>query len=170
MVKISNLLYYSAGLRSKNSSMVGNRFYPSGGARYPLEVYLLPINTVLPPKIYHYYPKNHSLECLFPLKNFSFKNYFNQPWLSHSAFLIIITAVFKRTMVKYGDRGYRHILLEAGHLGQNFYLTSAGLNLGCCAIGGYYDQRLEKLLQIDGVKESIVYVLAFGPINIDNKK
>ena len=70
--------------------------------------------------------------------------------------------MFKRTILSYGDRGYRHILVEAGHLGQNIYLNSVALGLSCCAIGGYIDDKLNSLIDVDGLNESVVYVLAVG--------
>ncbi len=53
--------------------------------------------------------------------------------------------------------------MEAGYLGQNIYLVSAALNLACCAIGGYLDDKLNKLLDVDGVKESVVAIAVVGP-------
>ncbi len=32
----------------------------------------------------------------------------------------------------------------------------------CCALGGTLDENLEKLIDIDGVTESVVYALAIG--------
>lgn len=160
--KLSTLLYYSAGLKDIQKPETSARFYPSAGSRYPLEVYLLSQNSDLPKGLYHYYLKNNSLEKLIKLDKFDHKKYFNQEWIAKAGCLIIITAVFNRTTMKYGERGYRHILIEAGHLGQNFYLLSSALDLGCCAIGGYADDKLNKLLDIDGINEAIIYVLAVG--------
>lgn len=160
--QISSLLYYSAGLRNNSPPWQANRFYPSGGARYPLEVYVLSIDSELPFGLYHYYLKNHSLEFLPFLQTFKYSNYFNQRWITNTKSLLLISAVFKRTTLKYGDRGYRNILLEAGHLGQNFYLTAAALNLSCCAIGGYIDDAINGLLEIDGINESIIYAFTLG--------
>lgn len=159
--EIGNLLYYSAGLRN-HSSTYGNRFYPSAGARYPLEIYILSLNTELPKGLYHYYLKSHSLEKLCKFNTSEMKSHFNQSWISKSGLLILITSVFNRTTMKYGDRGYRHILIEAGHLGQNIYLNANALKLSCCAIGGFIDDNLNKLIDIDGVKESIIYIHAIG--------
>ncbi|OGJ54835.1 hypothetical protein A2880_02980 [Candidatus Peribacteria bacterium RIFCSPHIGHO2_01_FULL_49_38] len=74
---------------------------------------------------------------------------------------VIITAVFSRTINKYGDRGYRNILIEAGHVGQNLYLVSESLGLKCTAIAGTKDEEIERFLDIDGVTESVVYALLF---------
>lgn len=161
MAKLSTLLFYSAGMKNSSPPLIG-RFYPSAGARYPLEVYIIALNTDIPKGVYHYYVKNHSLEELIILKKFQYKDYFIQKDLARSGCIILITGVFKRTTVKYGDRGYRHILQEAGHLAQNLYLLSSALNLSCCATGGYIDSKLEELLDIDGVDESVIYAIAVG--------
>jgi SagB-type dehydrogenase family enzyme len=160
--KLSSLLYYSAGLRENKPPWEANRFYPSAGARYPLEVYLLSLNTDLPKGLYHYYLKNHSLEKLLIFDKLDVKRYIFHEWFFDAACFIIISSVFKRTTVKYGDRGYCFTLLEAGHLGQNFYLVSSALDIACCGIGGFVEHELENLLDIDGVNESIVYILALG--------
>jgi len=57
---------------------------------------------------------------------------------------------------------YRYILQEAGHIGQDAYLVSEALGMKCCALGGTRDENLEKLIDIDGVTESVVYALALG--------
>lgn len=163
LIKVSTLLYFSAGLKDKNKLLQTNRFYPSGGGRYPLEIYLIVLNVQgLPKGVYHYYLKSHCLEELFLIKTFALKEYIIHPWFKHATCFIIISAMFKRTTVKYGDRGYRLVLEEAGHMGQNIYLLSSALNLACCGIDGYIDDQLNKLLDIDGVNESVIYVFALG--------
>lgn len=76
--------------------------------------------------------------------------------------VIIITACFNRTLQKYGERGYRYVFLDAGHVGENIYLSSSYLNLGCVAIGGFDDDKLNDTLGIDGKNESSIYVLTIG--------
>ena len=92
------------------------------------------------------------------------RNLVNRPWIEKAGCLIVLTAVFKRNSIKYGDRGYRHIISEAGHIGQNFYLLASALGMGICGIGGYVDDTINKFLDIDGVDESVVYLLAAGEI------
>ncbi len=162
VLDISSLLYYSAGLKRRGKKFFERRFYPSPGGRYPLEVYLISLNTELPRGIYHYYLKKHSLEKISELESFSIRKYFNIKWLYDCGLIILITAVFKRNVVKYGERGYRHILAESGHMAQNLYLNTTALNLGCCAIGGYIDDKLNNLLDIDGINEAVVYVMGVG--------
>lgn len=159
--KISTLLYYSAGLKKDGI----HRYYPSGGALYPLEVYIISVNSDLPKGLYHYYQPGHILELIPGTDIKSLLGCFNQAWLKNSGVIFLITSVFQRLTNKYNDRGYRHILQETGHLGQNIYLTSTALNLGCCAIGGYKDDQLNRSMGIDGIQESIIYSLSVGTPN-----
>jgi len=52
--------------------------------------------------------------------------------------------------------------LEAGHLAQNIYLVTTALGLGCVAIGGFMDDEINEILEVDGVNEAVVYVIAIG--------
>lgn len=163
VTQLSTLLRYGSGVKDLNNPSV-NRYYPSAGGRYPLETYILALNIEkLEKGIYHYYVKNHSLEKLFPLRKFELREYLTaQDSIGDAACFLIITALFRRTAVKYGERGYRHVLVEAGHMAQNYYLTSSALKISCSALGGYRDDKINKLLEIDGLKETVVYVMALG--------
>jgi len=164
--ELSTLLYFSGGVKSmvNNDWNTSRRFYPSGGGRFPLEMYVvLYNNTELEKGIYHYNVKHHTLEILKKgdyLKEL--QKGLDPPWLKDANMAILITSVFGRNQVKYGDRGYRLILVESGHLAQNIYLVAEALNLGCCALGGYIDFAINDLLDIDGVNESVVYALVVG--------
>ncbi len=160
---ISTILYYSSGIRKPSPEWRANRFYPSGGSRYPLETYVVGLHSELEHSTYHYYIKSHTLENLGSFKKNKLEKLFHQNWvLNAGLLLIIITGVFKRMTDKYGDRGYRHILCETGHMAQNIYLTCSALNLSCCAVGGYIDSGIEDLLDIKSIDESVLYVLAIG--------
>lgn len=172
---ISALVQYSCGInRGAQIDKTGKerirsyRVQPSAGALYPIEMYILLRDTAegIRPGLYHYNVKMHALELLND-KQFSdeeFAKIFVDTWETGAAAIIFLTAVFHRTQSKYGERGYRHVLLEAGHIGQNLYLVSDALGLGCCAIGGTRDEEIERLLDIDGVNESLVYTLVVGHI------
>lgn len=160
--QISSLLYYSAGLREFKKPWVGKRFYPSPGGRYSVEVYLVSLKSDLPKGAYHYNLKTHTLEIIHEIKNFKKDYYVNQDWVYKASVLIFFTAIFERNTIKYGFRGYRHVIQEAGHLGQNFYILAAAYNLAICGIGGYLDDRINELLDVDGLRETVVYALAAG--------
>jgi len=65
-------------------------------------------------------------------------------------------------MKKYGDRGYRYILLEAGHVMQNLNLACTSLGLGSCNIGGFFDDELAGLLGLPVAQEAVLYAVAIG--------
>jgi nitroreductase len=54
--------------------------------------------------------------------------------------------------------------MDAGHLGQNLYLAAAALNLGCCTVGAFFDEEMDRLMGIDGREEITVYLGAVGRI------
>ncbi|MFY9462428.1 MAG: SagB/ThcOx family dehydrogenase [Candidatus Sungiibacteriota bacterium] len=165
--ELSLLLKYSCG----NIGLLGEegrkrRAQPSGGGRFPIEAYPIVFRSGsdLKAGLYHYNVKDHALDVLWD-REFSDKDVgeiFTYPWVKNAALGIVMTAVFWRNQNKYGERGYRYILHEAGHIGQNIYLVSEALGLKCCALGGTRDENLEKLIDIDGVTESVVYALAVG--------
>jgi SagB-type dehydrogenase family enzyme len=73
-----------------------------------------------------------------------------------------VAAVFGRTRFKYGLRGYRFALLEAGHVAQNVVLTATALGLAAVPLGGFYDRPTDEFLGLDGVNESTLYTIALG--------
>ena len=73
-------------------------------------------------------------------------------------------AIFQRLRWKYRERTYRYALLEAGHVGQNLYLTATALGLGACAVGAFLDDELNGLLGLDGEQEAALYIIAVGKV------
>ena len=157
--ELSQLLRFSVG--NKNHSE--RRYYPSAGGRYPIETYILPLNSKnLQFGVYHYYIKSHSLEFLWKLRKQEILSCFNQPWIEDSSFPIVLTGYFWRNEVKYGDRGYRFTMMEIGHIAQNIYLLIESLGLGCCSIGGFVDEKINELLDINAEQEAVCLVIACG--------
>lgn len=162
---LSTLLAYSCGITDAEHEPALHRAQPSAGGRYPLEVYpILMRGGEIESGLYHYQVKSHGLEQL-EARTFSpedLDGIFTYPWAKNASAAIVITAVFDRTQAKYGERGYRYVLIEAGHVGQNIYLLAQSLGLKACSIVGTRDPVIEKLLDIDGVTESVVYTVLLG--------
>lgn len=166
---LSQLLFYSAGIIEEKEKDWNKtrRVYPSGGARFPLEVYLCIFekNRELEKGIYHYNVKEHSLERILQeekLGELIYPEIIWQEMIKEAPMLLAIAGVFERNTIKYKERGYRYIFNEVGHLGQNIYLVSTALGIKCCAIGGFDDDRFNKLLDIDGQVEGVLYAFALG--------
>jgi SagB-type dehydrogenase family enzyme len=169
----SRLLYFSYGITNKPPAEdlpVGGQFFravPSAGALYPLELYLVGWKVQpLDPGIYHYSVPDHGLE-LIKLGDFSAavgEYTLAQEFVAKTSALILVSAVFRRTMIKYLERGYRFVLLEAGHLGQNLCLMATAMNLGILPIGGFLDEVLYQLLGLDGIDETVIYPFFIGTV------
>lgn len=163
IIKLSNLIYYSLGIVKGKSTNDTRRTYPSAGARYPIELYLS-INDFegIENGLYHYDVLGHSLELM--IKGDERKNIFKfvkQEMVLDAQISFFLTGVFNRTQVKYGIRGYRYVLLDAGHIAQNFYLVSTDLGLGCCTIGGFTDKTANDYLDLNE-NEQLVYMGVIG--------
>jgi SagB-type dehydrogenase family enzyme len=171
--QLSILLKYSCGIVGEGgtasygeSPKQNIRAQPSAGARFPIEVYPIVFSGTsdLPAGSYHYNVKSHSLDVLLQ-QTFTpeaIGKLISYDFVKKASCVIILTAVFYRNQMKYGERGYRYALLEAGHIGQNLYLASGALGLQCCAMGGTQDEEVEAFLGIDGVSESVVYAIVIG--------
>jgi SagB-type dehydrogenase family enzyme len=140
------------------------RSVPSGGALYPLELYVAchrvdPLDGAL----YHFDPLRHGLELLRPLDPSETARVTPYDELvAPSAAVVLVTGVFWRSRFKYGARAYRFTLMEAGHVGQNIALAAAALELATVPLGGFFDRRADELLGLDGLTEASLYLFPLG--------
>jgi SagB-type dehydrogenase family enzyme len=166
--QVATLLFHACGeTRDKTMSGYPRKFRttPSGGAMYPLEVYLhSTCITGVSAGVYHYNPSDHALRRIID-GDYTAEigaGLIQSELSSDTAMTVFITCVSERSIFKYGERGYRFALLEAGHLAQNFVLAAAALELGAVTIGGYFDRVIDRVLNVDGLDQSAVYMLALG--------
>ena len=141
------------------------RTVPSAGGLFPLELYLFTQRVQgLDDGLYHYDVVAHSLrqlrrENLFLTLEPMFYAY---PFMKDANVVIAMAAVFLRTQVKYGPRGYRYILLEAGHVAQNVCLRAMELGLESLCMGGFLDSALNELIGLRLKEEGVVYTVGAG--------
>ena len=166
--KLATLLHYAYGIRRTDtwtSYPRSSRVVPSGGGLYPLEIFFHCAQVAgLQPGLYHYNPILH--HCRF-LRSGDETDRLAQAtvypaFMSKANVIIFVSALFQRSTFKYGDRGYRFTLLEAGHVAQNINLVSCALGLASVNIGGYFDAEIDEFLDIDGLLHSTVYMIAVG--------
>lgn len=170
LAKVSKLLETTWGVQGYfPASLFGLLPYktsPSGGARHPIEVYVMALRVGgLDRGLYHYRPGDHRLVRLpgkaTPCAARAYCA--DQPFVAGAAVLFIMTAVFARTMWKYRSaRAYRVILLDAGHLCQTFCLTATRLGLAPFSTAALKDTLIERDLGVDGISESVLYVAGVG--------
>lgn len=161
--------YGVIGLRGGGRVLIHHRPVPSAGALFPLELYVITRKVAgVVDGLYHYASWHHRLECvergvaaqgLLP-------DLQEQFYIASANAIVFFTAVFPRTMNKYGPRGYRYVLLEAGHAAQNLCLLAAEQGLGTLCMGGFRDSAINRLLRLNPAAEGAVYAVALGqPVN-----
>ncbi len=162
---IAYILQCGYGLQTKDVARKEHRTVPSAGGRYPLEIYVIVVKATkdLSSGVYHYNVRTHMLEPVF-YREFSqdgITKMSSSSILLETSYIICITSVFHRTTEKYGSRGYRYILLEAGHVAQNMLLAGFEKKTVGIPLGGINDVEVEKVLGLTSQEERLVYVLCF---------
>ena len=144
---LSQLLWSAQGITEPTA---GRRTTPSGGALYPLDIYILiGENGVekIEAGVYHYLPKEHSVSMISKgdRRREIASASLSQMWMAKAPVLFIITAEYKRITGKYGERGIRYALIEAGHVAQNLFLQAEALGLGAGIVGAFIDLDVSKV-------------------------
>lgn len=156
--QVSQLLWAASGVNQYG------RTFPSAGATYPLETYLV-VGEVegLEPGIYHYLPNEHSLEKIKEgdIRKELSQAALGQGMIEEAPIDIIIVADYSRTISHYGERGKRYVHMEVGHVGQNVHLQAEVLNLGTVMVGAFRDQRVKEAL---GIRGDPLYIIPVGKI------
>jgi SagB-type dehydrogenase family enzyme len=153
--------------RNENGQAVGRyRTAPSGGARYPLETYLL-VNRVegVRPGVYRYLPGDHELVTVRPDAEVAAgarAACYGQPFVRDAAVVFVWAAVPYRTEWKYAYLAPRMIAMEAGHACQNLCLGAEAIGAGACPMLGYDQASMDALLGVDGSEEFTVYLACVG--------
>lgn len=166
--EVATVLHYAYGVTRDNAGTVFPRPFrmvPSGGGLYPLELYFHSVNIDgLKPGLYHFNPVQR---CVRLLREGDDSRRLSEAMVQgqlalDSSLLLFVTAVFERSTFKYADRGYRFALIEAGHVAQNTSLAASALGLGTVVIGGYFDREIDKILELDGLCQSTIYMIGLG--------
>lgn len=166
LLKLSQLLFSAQGITGKLYDQP-LRTAPSAGALYPFEIYVIANNVEgLPQGIYHYAVLNHSLE-LVKLGDFRKEITdagLKQEMLGDANVTFVLSAIFDRIRHKYGERGFRYVYVEAGHISQNIYLQAVSLGLGSVSVGAFLDEEVNQLIGVDGQNEAVIYLHAVGTL------
>jgi SagB-type dehydrogenase family enzyme len=115
------------------------------------------------PGIYYYAPRSRALRCVRKGQFRDQSHHFclgQELGLSASAVVVHVSDL-PRALEKYGERAYRYLHLDAGHLGQRMNLSAIALGAGASGIGGFFDDEVNALLGIDR-ERIVVYVTCLG--------
>lgn len=112
---------------------------------------------------YYYAPKAQELRQI-RFKNFRRELHFlclGQDLGRDAGAVVFHTADLKKAVAKYGDRAYRYLHMDAGHLGQRLNLAAIRVGLGVSGIGGFFDDQVNEVLGIP-VDEAVLYITTLG--------
>ncbi len=158
--EVSQLVWAAQGVTDPR----GLRTAPSAGALYPLELYVVVGNVEdLAEGVYRYSPLEHELEKVLDgdMRADLSEAALGQASVREAAIDIVITAVYERTTVKYGDRGIRYVHLEAGHAAQNLCLQATAMDLGIVTVGAFSDDQVKAVLDLPE-NEQPLYIIPIG--------
>ncbi len=165
---LSQLLYLTNGVtrvKEYNQKKIFFRASPSGGALYPVEIYLC-VNNVegLEKGLYYYNVHQHSIVLIQDQDILSDINEatFDNELISQAPLVFILTAVFERIYWKYKDRAFRYALMDTGYILENLVIASALLNLKANLIGDFIDRKMNNMLNINHENEATFIVAAIG--------
>jgi SagB-type dehydrogenase family enzyme len=167
--QLSLVVRVSAGVTGRESEHEETsrtlRAYPSGGALYPCELFCLVWNIGgIPPGVYYYSAERHSLQKVgesISTQEFLEATYLPPEMVAANGCFVIGTT-FIRNQFKYGERGYRFTLLEAGHLAQNLLLACESEGLAAVPVGGFIDSYVNRWIRFNGVEQAALYLVPFG--------
>jgi SagB-type dehydrogenase family enzyme len=142
------------------------RAWPSAGGLYPLDFYLLARRVhQLPQGCYHVNLIAGQLEPMRstqPIDEIARRGFFWQDFMLDASAILLVVGVFERSCAKYGERGYRFTLLDAGHAAQNVLLVAVQQDLAAVPVGGFDDDGLAESLGLDGINQAVIHTVALG--------
>ena len=164
--ELSFLLWCTQGVKKIIPGTATFRTVPSAGARHAFETYLL-VNNVsgLTCGLYRFLACTHKL-AVFDLDDGIADSIsdscLGQEMVREGAVTFIWTAVPYRMTWRYGERGYRYLLMDSGHVCQNLYLAAEAIDCGVCAIGAFDDDQINHVLALDVEEQFVIYIAALG--------
>jgi SagB-type dehydrogenase family enzyme len=157
---LSRLLQFSHGISAQD----GRGPTPSAGSLQAIELYFVNFSAGwLPAGSYHYQRGVHSLAQLIEGAE-------REAWrpivpslelMEGGVLLWIIVGDGARVRQKYGSRGGRFLLLEAGHLMQNLCLMSRCVGWTTVPLGGFFEQDIARRMALPA-DDSVLYLGIFG--------
>lgn len=168
LLQLSALCWMTQGVQEEIefNGRATRRLVPSAGAKHAVETLILVRRAEgLTPGLYRYLPQKHAL-ALYKETDQTWERALDEAFTSNrfqkqAAATFFWAAVPARMVWHHGQRGYRNLYLDAGHIGQNLYLAAEGLGLSACTMCVFDDERMHALL---GLEESmfLLYTAAVG--------
>lgn len=116
----------------------------------------------LAPGVYRYLPRH----ALVRLRSGDFQSQAQSAALSQDvigdAAAVLILSAYRDQVLAEGARGYRHVLIEAGLVGERWLLGATARGLAACPVGAFYDDEAAALIGADAKRHWILHFAAVG--------
>jgi SagB-type dehydrogenase family enzyme len=165
--EVGTMAFLACGISRGNDLNAPRRNVPNSGGLGSVELSLIVQNvTGLAPGIYAYDSIRNQLigKSYGAYRHWLLRHVFYQSEFSSCAAAFCLVVNMRRLKLKYGIRGYRLGLLDAGHVSENINLTATSLGLAVCASAGYVDSELNRALEIDGLRKTVVLAVLVGKV------
>jgi SagB-type dehydrogenase family enzyme len=144
--QLSQVLWAGQGTTEEGGS---KRAAPSAGALYPCYLYAAAgKGTVegIEAGLYRYVPEDQSISLVSQrdIRDVLARSCLSQTWMAHAPVSIVICSDYGRITGKYGERGIRYAMIEAGHIAQNIFLEAVSLGLSAGIVGAFIDDEVIK--------------------------
>ena len=156
--QFSQILWAAYGITEEKGY---KRAAASGGACYPMDMYaVVGENGVMGTEagVYHYEPEGHTVSLLFEgdFREALARASLGQMWMARPPLNLVITAEYARITGRYGDRGVRYAMIEAGHIGQNIFLQAEAMGLGAGIVGAFHDEDVISVIGLPRAHEPLL--------------
>ncbi|MCK9592430.1 MAG: SagB/ThcOx family dehydrogenase [Methanoregula sp.] len=168
---LSFLLWCTQGSRRKGSEQLQIRNTPSSGLRYPLETYFVAGEVDgLETGLYRYLPLSHRIvierldsDIPVTMGNSSM----NFSLITRAAVTFLWVGIPYRSVWALGNRGYRSVLIEAGHTCQALIMAAACIGCRVQPSDLFHDEMMLQLANLDPETQWPLYVAAVGKVERD---
>ncbi len=166
---IARLCLLSNGILKRGSHRTGRvieyRVAGGTGARYHLELYLVCGDLPgIDAGVYHYAAHDHSLRRLRAGDHRAkiHQATGDEPSIARAPAIIVATSTFWRNAWRYQARAYRHVYWDMGTVLANLLSVAASSELPARVVMGFAEGDINRLLGVDGERETAVCLVALG--------
>lgn len=162
--ELATLLCYSVGSQEETQCpATSDRVIPSAGGIYGVDILVFANNIKNLVKGVYFYNKDTNSLSLLTEGDIPFTDIFYTKHIDYDSSSCVISYIcdLEDYMWRYGKRGYRFALIEAGHCAQSLLLEAKKQEVFCVPVGAHKEKEI-----LDFVKEdiSVLYSVVCGKL------
>ena len=149
---LARISWFASGVSAMGGSPQDPHLYrtnPSAGGLYPIELYWIVLDVEgLEPGIWQFHAPGFALVPVWK-GNFraeAIAALLGSPPAKEASAIAVLTGIFSRGSWRYGERAYRRILLDAGHLSGNLLEAARRESFEAVPLSGFCDACLSEFL------------------------